>query len=106
MNFREKIKKEEAVLGAYSMGGKIAVAFLVEVVYKNGVVREFWCSDFEKKQGAYTWVPVFASDSPIYMNVDDISSIWQKDMVIVTEIDYKKSPLTLTMYKNVFESGE
>lgn len=40
------------------------------------------------------------------MNVDDISSIWQKDMVIVTEIDYKKSPLTLTMYKNVFESGE
>lgn len=49
MNFREKIKKEEAVLGAYNMGGKIAVAFLVEVVYKNGVVREFWCSDFKKK---------------------------------------------------------
>ena len=103
MTFREKIKKEEAVLGAQNMGGKISVAFLVEIVYKNGVVREFWCSEFTKKQGACSWVPIFAGDSPIYLNVDDVSSVWQKDMVIVTELDYKNSPLALSMYKKVFE---
>ena len=103
MNFREKIKKEEAVLSAQNMGGKTSVAFLVEIVYKNGVVREFWCSEFTKKQGGWSWVPIFAGDRPIYLNVDYVSSVWQKDMVIVTELDYKNSPLTLAMYKKVFE---
>jgi len=103
MTFREKIKKEEAVLGAYDMGGKIAVAFLIEVMYKNGVVREFWCSEFTKSHGTYTWVSIFAGDCPIYMNAEDVSSVWQKDMVIVTELDYKNSPLALSMYKKVFE---
>lgn len=104
MTFREKIRREDAILtGVRSMGDKLAVAFLVEVVYKNGIVREFWCSEFTKNNEKYTWVPIFSNDGPIYLNADDLSSVWQKDMVVITEYEYRKFPLALSRYKKVFE---
>jgi len=84
------------------------IASLVEILYKNGVSREFWCKEFTFNRSpsgsvSVTWVSVSAQTKPIFIGVDDISSVWVKDMCIISKIDYKNNPLALIAYKEFFD---
>jgi len=84
------------------------VASLVEILYKNGVSREFWCKEFTINRSPtgsvkVEWVPVSSQTKPIYIGVDDISSVWVKEVCIISKIDYKNNSLALAGYKEYFD---
>lgn len=55
---------------------------LVEVNYKSGISRQFWCSEFEietKLNGSKTFKWTSDPDEkrhPLLLNVDEIESVW------------------------------
>ena len=83
-------------------GGKVQQAILIEIIYKNGVTKEFWCKDFEIDSGIYRWNAISAVQKPLYLNADDVSSVWVKDITIITKNDYR-FPNVLIGYKEFFE---
>ena len=56
--------------------------FLVEVNYKSGISRQFWCSKFEietKLNGSKTFkwtADPTENRHPLLLNADEIESVW------------------------------
>lgn len=78
-------------------------AILIEIVYKNGIIKEFWCKEFKIDSGMFYWVSVSGVQRPLYLNVDDVSSVWVKDVTMITIDDYNNCPKALYAYKDSFE---
>lgn len=80
--------------------------YLIHVDYKNGNFHEFWCAEFEInkiREVKASWKAVFADNRPLFMNLDDVSSVWVKDMDVVTREEYNESPELFAGMKEFFE---
>ena len=51
--------------------------FKVRVLYKSGNQQEFWCTEFNVKNGHWTWNAVTQTNNPIMLGVDDVEAVWQ-----------------------------
>ena len=49
----------------------------VRVVYKSGYVHDFWCHDFEVKDGKWKWDAVDEGNLPMHLNPAAIESVWR-----------------------------
>ena len=73
----------------------------VAIIYKNGVIVKYWFKDFNYRSGAsVSWVVAINTISPIYMNVDDISSCHQ--LRVTTMGNLKKCASVNMEVLNVF----
>lgn len=66
--------------------GGMAV-YKVKIIYKSGASKEFWVKDFSCVNGTYTWEPLFITDKPVILGVDNIESVWQTDLEVLTDDD-------------------
>jgi len=96
--------KEEGIIDDLSDGSN-AQAILVEIVYKSGVTKEFWCKKFTISNGIFEWISTSGIQKPVLLNVDEVGSVWAKDVTIITLEDYQKYPKSLGGYKDFFEGN-
>jgi len=59
--------------------------YKIRVNYKSGIQEEFWVKEFSIKNDNWKWVSFDIIKSPIYMNVDEIESVWQLESKEVEE---------------------
>lgn len=78
---RDKIQRVEN-------GG--VVIFKIRMRYKSGASEDFWVKSFSYNDGEWSWESLKSGNRPIKMGVDDIESVWQVDVDVMTDAEVKE----------------